>query len=208
MPKDATGRRTETKRGGLRRLTAVTTAAAVTALWVTLYRSLPTYPPSLGFPLAIVAMLFLSALVLLRQIHGTMWPGVAQFGFVISAVGLGLWIVGGTLNELGLETTDSESVWGRFALGLIAQSQPGWGLFNVGLIPIGLAAIRRRLSLPMRLLLPLGGLFVLGPPLKYFLGERTGGLAVLVAFGVGWLAIGALLLFETKQLTRGCQPHR
>jgi len=199
LPKDVTGRRTDQERGGLRRLAAVTTAA-VTALWVTLYRDLPTYPPSLGFPLAIVAMLFLSALALLRRMHANMWPGIAQFGFVVSAVGLGLWIVGGTLNELGLQTTDPGSVWGRFARGLIAQPQPGWGLFSVGLIPIGLAAIKRRLSLPMRFLLPLGGLFVLGLPLKYFLGERTGGLTVLVAFGVGWLAIGALLLFETKRV--------
>ena len=49
----------------------------------------------------------------------------------------------------------------------------------------------------MRLLLPLGSLLLLGEPLKYFLGQRTGGVTVLVAFGVGWLAIGALLLFET-----------
>ena len=200
MPQDATGRWTDQKRDGFRRLAAVTATAAVTALWFTLYRSLPTYPPSLGFPLAIVAALFLSALVLLRQMHGNVWPGIAQFGFVISAVGLGSWIVGGTLNELGLQTTDPGSVWGRFALSLVAQPQPGWGLFSVGLIPIGLAAIRRRMSLPMRFLLPLGGLFALGPPLKYFLGERTGGLAVLVAFGVGWLAIGSLLLFETKRV--------
>jgi hypothetical protein len=48
------------------------------------------------------------------------------------------------------------------------------------------------------LLLPLGGLLLLGEPLKYFLGERTGGLTVLVAFGLGWLAIGALLLFENR----------
>ena len=97
---------------GLRRLAAVTTVAAVTALWVTLYRSLPTYPPSLGLPLAIVAVLFLSALALLHRMHGNMWPGIAQFGFVISAVGLGLWIIGGTLNDLGLRTTDPGSVWG------------------------------------------------------------------------------------------------
>jgi hypothetical protein len=203
MAKDATGRRTDQERRRLQRLAAVTTAAAVTALWITLYRNLPKYPPSLGFSLAIVAMLFLSALALLRRMHGNMWPGIAQFGFIISAVGLGSWIVGGTLNALGLQTTDSGSVWERFALGLIAQPQPGWGLFSVGLIPIGVAAIRRRLSLPMRFLLPLGGLFALGPPLKYFLGERTGGLTVLVAFGVGWLVIGALLLFEAERARAG-----
>jgi hypothetical protein len=77
-----------------------------------------------------------------------------------------------------------------------AAGQPGWGLFSVGLIPIGLAAIRKRLSLPMQLLLPLGCLFILGPPLKSLLGERTGGLTVLIGFGVGWLAIAALLLSE------------
>ena len=59
------------------------------------------------------------------------------------------------------------------------------------------------MSLPMRFLLPLGGLFILGPPLKYFLGERTGGLTVLVVFGVGWLAIGALLVFETRRVRAG-----
>ena len=203
MPKDAPSRLTHQERGGFRRLAAFTTAAAVAALWFALYRSLPTYPPSLGFPLAIVALLFLTALALLRRMHGDVWPGIARFGFIVSAIGLDSWIVGGTLNALGLQTTDPESVWGRFALGLIARPQHGWGLFSVGLIPIGVAAIRRRLSLPMRYLLPLGGLLVLGPPLKYFLGERTGGLTVLVAFGVGWLAIGALLLFETQRVRAG-----
>jgi hypothetical protein len=82
---------------------------------------------------------------------------------------------------------------------LIAQPQPGWGLFSVGLIPIGLAAIRKRLPLPMQLLLPLGCLFVFGSPLKYVLGERTGGLTVLIGFGVGWLAVCALLLSEASQ---------
>jgi hypothetical protein len=78
----------------------------VTALWFTLYRNLPTYPPSLGLPLAIVAMLFLGALALLRRMHGNTWPGIAQFGFIVSAVGLGTWIVGGMLNALGLQSTD------------------------------------------------------------------------------------------------------
>ena len=190
---------TDPKLSSIRRLVALTTAAAVTALWFTLYRNLPTYPPSLGLPLAIVAMLFLSALALLRRMHENTWPGIAQFGFIVSAVGLGTWIVGGTLNALGLQSTDSPSVWGRFALELITRPQPGWGLFSAGLIPIGLAAIRKRLSLPMQLLLPLGCLFILGPPLKSLLGERTGGLTVLIGFGVGWLAIGALLLSEAGE---------
>jgi hypothetical protein len=173
--------------------------AAVTALWFALYRNLPTYPPSLGLPLAVVALLFLAALALFHRIHGNMWPGIAQFGFIVSAVGLGSWIVGGPLNALGLQATAPPSVWGRFALELIAGPQPGWGLFSVGLVPIGLAAIRGRLSVPMQLLLPLGCLFVLGTPLKYLLGERTGGLTVLIGFGVGWLAIGALLLSEASE---------
>ena len=203
MAKDSAGRRTDPELSWLRRLAAVTTAAAVTALWFTLYCNLPTYPPGLGLPLAAAAILFLSALALFYQMHGNMWPGIAQFGFIVSAVGLGLWIVGGALNELGLQATDPPSVWGRFALELIARPQPGWGLFSVGLIPIGLAAFSRKLSLSLQLLLPLGGLLVLGPPLKYVLGDRTGGLTVLIAFGVGWLAIAALLLFEAKRVRAG-----
>lgn len=199
MPRDSAGRRTDPELGSLRRLAAITAAAAVAALWFALYHNLPTYPPSLGLPLAIVAVLFLSALALVHRIHGNMWLGIAQFGFIVSAAGLSWWIVGGTLNALGLQATDPPSVWGRFALELIARPQPGWGLFSVGLIPIGFAAIRSRLSLPMRLLLPLGCLFVLGPLLKNLLGERTGGLTVLIAFGVGWLAIGALLLSEASE---------
>ena len=74
-----------------------------------------------------------------------MWPGIAQFGFIVSVVGLGSWIVGGTVNVFDLQATDPSSIWGRFALGLIARPQPGWGLFSVGLIPIGLAATARRL---------------------------------------------------------------
>jgi len=98
---------------------------------------------------------------------------------------------GGTLSALGQRPAD-----------FIARPQVGWGLFSVGLIPIGVAAITRRLSLPVRLMLPVGGLFLLGEPLKYSLGERTGGVTVLVAFGVGWLAIGALLLFEAEPRAR------
>ena len=169
----------------------VTIAAAVSLLWLTLYRTLPTYPPNLGLPMAVAAMLFLSALALLHRLPRHTWPGIAQFGFIVSAIGLGLWIVGGTLNALGQQPVD-----------FIARPQVGWGLFSVGLIPIGLAAIRSRFSLSMRLLLPLGGLLLLGEPLKYSLGERTGGVMVLVAFGVGWLAIGALLLFETERHAR------
>jgi hypothetical protein len=171
----------------------------VSVFWFTLYRSLPMYPPSLGLPLAVAAILFLCALALLHRMHGHLWPGIAQFGFIVSAIGLGLWIVGGTLNALGPQSADPSSVWKRFALEIIARPQAGWGLFSVGLIPIGLAAIRSRLSLPMRFLLPVGALLLIGPPLKYFLGERTGGLTVLVAFGMGWLAIGVLLVFETER---------
>jgi hypothetical protein len=54
----------------------------------------------------------------------------------------------------------------------------------------------RALSLPIRLLFPLGLLFLCGPPAKYVLGERAGGLVVLTAFAAGWLAIGVLLSFE------------
>ena len=163
-------------------LAAVSISAAVSAFWFTLYRSLPTYPPSLGLPLAFVATLFFIALALLHRMHAGLWPWLAQFGFILSAVGLGVWIVGGTLNTFGLP------------IAFIAQPQPGWGLFCVGLMTIGVAAIRGRLSLPIRCLLPLGGLFLLGEPLKYAFGERTGGLMVLLAFGAGWLAIGVLLL--------------
>jgi hypothetical protein len=69
-----------------------------------------------------------------------------------------------------------------------------------------MAAFRSRLSLPMRCLLPLGGLFLLGEPLKYALGERTGGLTVLLAFGAGWLAIGALLLRDGSRQGRRALP--
>jgi len=169
-------------------------AAAVSVFWFTLYRSLPVYPPSLGVPLACVATLFLIALALLHRMHAGLWPWLAQFGFIISAVGLGVWIVGGTLNTFGLPIT------------FIAQPQPGWGLFCVGLMTIGMAAIRSRLSLPMRCLLPLGGLFLLGEPLKYVLGEQTGGLTVLLAFGVGWLAIGALLSRDGSRQGRRALP--
>jgi hypothetical protein len=78
-------------------------------------------------------------------------------------------------------------------------------LITLVLLHLGLAAIRSRLSLPMRFLLPIGGLFVLGRPLTYFLGERIGGLTVLVGFGVGWLAIAVLLLAET---VRAPSPRR
>jgi hypothetical protein len=175
--------------------------AAVSAFWFTLYRSLPAYPPSQGWPLAIAAILFLIVLVLFQRMHAGAWPVIAQFGFIVSALGLGTWIVGGTWNAAGLQITDADSVWGQFVLGLITRPQPGWGLFSVGLIPIGFAAIRSRLSLPMRFLLPLGGCFLLGLPLKYVLGDRAGGLTILVLFGLGWLAIGALLLLETERVS-------
>ena len=177
--------------------------AAVAAFWFTLYRSLPVYPPSLDWPLALAALLFLAALALLHRIHGQAWPVIAQFGFVVGAVGLGVWVVGGTVNAVRLQDTDPESVWGRFALEFITRPQGGWGLFSVGLMPIGLAAIGSRLPLSMRLLLPVGALILLGSPLKYSLGERTGGLIVMVGFGAGWLVIAALLLFETRRRGAG-----
>ena len=172
--------------------------AAVSALWFTLYRSLPAYPPSQGLPLAIAAILFLIVLALLHQMRASAWPGIAQFGFIVSALGLATWIVGGTLSALDVQIADPDSTWQRFALWLIARPQPGWGLFSVGLIPIGFGAIKSQLSLPMRLLLPLGAHFLLGLPLKYIVGDRGGGLTILVLFGLGWLAIGVLLLFDRE----------
>ena len=91
------------------------------------------------------------------------------------------------------------------------MTRVGWGLLCVGLIPTGLGAIRQKLSLPMQLLLPLGCLFMFGLPLKHLLGERTGGMTVLVGFGMGWLAIGALLLSEagkSKPAHRDLSPGR
>jgi hypothetical protein len=200
MPRDSVGRGADRESAVLLRLAAVTAAAAAIAVWFTLYRSLPTYPPRLGWPLAVAAILFLSALILLHRLHRHAWPGIAQLGFIVSAAGLAAWIVGGFLNALGLRPGEPDSIWGRFALELIAQPQPGWGLFSVGLIPIGLIAIRSPLSLPMRFLFSLGALFILGMPLKYVLGERVGGLIVLFAFGAGWLAVGALLLVESRRV--------
>ena len=187
---------------GLRRVSAVTTVAAVSAFWFTIYRSLPAYPPSQGLPLAVAALLFLFVLVLLHRMHPSTWPGIAQFGFIVSALGLATWIVGGTLRALDVQIADPDSTWQRFALWLIARPQPGWGLFSVGLIPIGFTAITNRLSVPMRLLLPLGAHFLLGEPLKYALGDRAGGVTILVLFGLGWLAIAALLLFENERGTQ------
>jgi hypothetical protein len=59
----------------------------------------------------------------------------------------------------------------------------------------------------MRLLLPLGCLFLLGAPLKYLLSERTGGLIVLVAFGIGWLLVGGLLLSQASAGGRRSVSH-
>jgi len=84
----------------------VISAAAVCALWFTVYQSLPTYPPGLGLPLAVAATLFLASLALLHRIHRYMWPGLARFGFIVSALGLSLWIVGGTLSALGQRPAD------------------------------------------------------------------------------------------------------
>jgi hypothetical protein len=166
-------------------------------LWLALYRTLPVYPPRLGLPLVIVAALFLGVLVSIYRMHANAWPGTARFGFIVSAIGLGAWIVGGTVNVLAV-TAGSGSAGARVALQLVAQPQTGWGLFNVGLVAIGVAAITKKLSPPLRLLLPIGSLFLLGEPLKYILGERTGGVTVLVAFGVGWLALSALLVLDAR----------
>lgn len=164
------------------RAVAAIIVVAVATLWATLYRSLPQYPPRLGLSLAAVATLFLIALTLMRRMHRGEWPGIAQFGFIVSAVGLGLWLVGGTLNTLGLPSGE-----------VIARPQAGWGLFSIGLVPIGIAAVQRRWSLPIRLFLPLGALFLLGEPLKALPGERAGGMTIFVAFGVLWLVVAVLL---------------
>lgn len=119
-------------------------------------------------------------MILLHQIHPREWPGLALFGFAISTAGLGSWIVADTIRGL----------------------QVGWGLFCVGLIPIGVAAITSRLSLPARLLLPLGSLLFLETPLKYLLGERAGGTTILATFGLGWLAIALLLFLESDRTWR------
>lgn len=158
---------------------------AVAAFWLGVYSDAPMYPPRLAWQFAVAAIFFLSALALLHQLHRSVWPGIALFGFAVSAVGLALWMAGGAMNTLGLRVPEP-----------LGQPQPGWGMFCVGLIPVGLGAMMKKLSLPIQLLLPLGCLFLLGPPLKYLSSERTGGMIVLVAFGIGWLVIGGLLLFE------------
>ena len=180
-----------------RRVAALTATIAVVMFEIALYRS-ETYPPALGLSLAIVGTLFLGALALLHQIHAQEWSGLARFGFAISAAGLGVWIVGGAMNALGLLRVDSQSTVTRFMLEVVRGPQAGWGLFCVGLVPIGVAATTARLSLPMRLLLPIGGLFALGPPLKYLLGDQVGGMTVLAAFGAGWLISAILLFLESK----------
>lgn len=148
-------------------------AIGVIVLELTLYTS-ESYPPRTWPWLALAGALFLSAMALLHQSRAHKWPGLARFGFPISALGLVLWIVGDTIREL----------------------QVGWGLFCVGLIPIGVAAITNRLPLSIRLLLPMGSLLLLETPVKYLLGERTGGLTIFTAFGLGWLAVGFLLFLE------------
>ena len=177
------------------RVAALSIASAVTAFLLTLYRS-ATYPPALGLSLAVAGALFLCSLVLLHQIHAREWPGLAHLGFAISAVGLGLWVVGGTMRELDISGIKPDSVVGRFILEVLRGPQAGWGLFCLGLVPIGAAAITKGLSLPVRLLLPLGSPLLLEAPLKYLLGERAGGLTILAAFGLGWLAVGILVLLE------------
>jgi hypothetical protein len=170
--------------------------AAVLALWATLYASLPRYPPALGLPLTAVAMLFLTALTLIRRRHRADWPGLAQFGFVVSAVGLALWIVGGLLNALDITTAE-----------FMARPEGGWGLFSAGLIPIGVTAIRRKWPMALWLLLPLGVLFISGELIKLRLGERAGGLTVFVAFGLLWLIV-ALMLNRAPGRTPPGGPER
>lgn len=119
---------------------------------------------------------------LIRRRHRDQWPGLAQFGFGVSAAGLGLWIVGGLLNALGVTVAE-----------FVAHPQVGWGLFSVGLVPIGVTAIRRAWPVAFWLLLPLGVLFISGELMKQRLGERAGGLTVFVMFGVLWLMVAALL---------------
>jgi hypothetical protein len=182
----------------LERMAAFAIAVAV-ALWFTLYRDAPAYPPRMQASLAAAAVSFLVVLVLLYRIGRGRWRGIAVAGFAVSAAGLALWAAGGTLSTMSVRAGDQDSTWGRLALELLTRPQPGWGLFCIGLIPIGLGATTARLPLPLRLLLPLGGLFVAGEPLKYFLGETQGGMAVLIAFGLGWLAIGALLLSGARR---------
>ena len=189
------------ERNRLRRVVAIALTIAVAILWFTLYQAAPLYPPRLEWPLALAAVFFLCGVALLHRLHGHMWPRIAQFGFAVSAIGLALWTVGGAMNTLAVRAPGAQSALGRFALELLAQPQPGWGLFCVGLVPIGFGAIRKKLPLPMQLLLPLGCLFLLGPPLKYLFGENTGGMIVFAGFGVGWLAIGALLLVDADRRT-------
>lgn len=100
---------------GARRLAAAGSVAAVSIFWFALYDSLPIYPPGLGLSLAVAAILFLTVLVLLHRMHTHVWPGIGKFGFIVSAIGLGVWIVGGTLNALGQQPADS-----------IARPQVGW----------------------------------------------------------------------------------
>jgi hypothetical protein len=90
--------------------------AAVLGLWATLYDSLPAYPPTLGPSLAAVAFLFLTALILIRRRQRDDWPGLAQVGLVVSAVGLVFWIAGGVLNALDVSVTE-----------FVAHLQVGWG---------------------------------------------------------------------------------
>jgi len=186
------------------RLAALTAALAVATLWFALYES-PTYPPRLGSSLAFAGAFFLIALVLLYRIHANERPGIARLGLAISAAGLGLWIVGGTMSGLGLREVESQSMMGRFLLEILRGPQAGWGLFCVGMLLIGVAAITARLSLAMRMLLPVGALFVLGLPLKYLIGDQAGGVTIFVAFGAGWLVIAIVLLLESKG---ACRPKR
>jgi hypothetical protein len=187
------------------KLGAGTGIAAAFLIWLALYRAFPAYPPRLGPLLAIAAILFFVSLAWIRRIHLDAWPGLAQFGFFVSGVGLILLIVGGGAVVVGLRLparVDPLPVWLRFTVELLNSPQPGWGLFCVGLIPVGAGAIRKGLPLSVQLLAVLGALFLLGPPVKYLLGTRTGGLSILAAFGAVWVVVVGLVFSErTGRLT-------
>lgn len=183
-------------------LAAGTGIAAVILGWLTLYRALPAYPPRLGPLLSIVAILFFVSLALIRRIHLDEWPGLAHFGFFVSGIGLILLIVGCGVVAVELQLpvrVQPRPVWLQFIVELLNSPQPGWGLFCVGLVPIGVGAMRKGLSLSVQLLAALGGLFLLGPPVKYLLGTRTGGLSMLAGFGAVWLVVVGLVFSERRE---------
>ena len=187
----------------MRRLAGASAAFGVATMWISLYRAYPTYPPPLEWSLSFAGGLFLVSLALMHRIHRGQWPGVARAGFVVSQFGSCLWGIGGipVVHHLLLAQATRESRVMEFIIELLKQPQPGWGLLCAGLIPIGYGAIKARLSLPARVLMPLGGLLLLGEPLKYWLGTREGGLSILVAFGAGWLVVAVCLLVDDFRTT-------